>query len=223
MSEGSPGLEYAKKRETKKSFRYCLWRRTYEVLKAIEEFAGEPIKDVIDLGTADGRMLDAVYQKYKGVRCVGVEYSQRLIDFAKEKFPHLNIIHGDIQLLDLPRNSFDVAIAAAVMEHVPDPSKVMGEVKRILRQGGIFILTSPAPFWERLATLVGHIKKGEHKTVMNLKQLKDLAAGSGFTILKAQRFMLSPVGMPFGSAIEKIIRSIHLNFLMANQLLVVKS
>jgi ubiquinone/menaquinone biosynthesis C-methylase UbiE len=175
---------------------------------------------MIDLGAADGRMLDSLQQKYTKARCVGVEYSRDLVDFAKAKYPHLEIVRGDAQSLNFPDTSFDVVIAAALIEHVPDPAKIICEAKRILRPGGILILTSPDPFWGHLAALVGHIKKGQHKTLMNLKQLSDLAMKSGFNILKTQKFMLSPVGVPFEFILEKGIRNLHLDFLMANQLLV---
>lgn len=219
---GLPDYEYAKRRGIKGSLRYRLRRRTREVLLAIEQFAKNPMRDIIDLGTADARMLDMIHQKYKEVHCVGVEYNKDLVDFAKAKFPHLEIIQGDVQLLDFPNDSFDVAIATAIIEHVPNPLKMMSEVKRILRSGGIFILTSPDPFWERLAVLVGHLKKGQHQTVMKLKQLSDLALRCGFTILKTQKFMLSPVGMPFEFTLEKTIHNLNLDSLMANQLLVAR-
>ncbi len=57
---------------------------------------------------------------------------------------------------------------------------------------------------------------------MNLKQLRDLAQMCGFTVVKTQKFMLSPVGMPFEFTLEKKIRSLHMDFLMASQLLVVR-
>ena len=215
-------LDYAKARETKRSLCYRLWRRTREVLLAIEDFAKNPVGDIIDLGTADARMLDAIHQKYLQARCVGVEYNQDLVDFARVKFPHLEIIQADIQSLDFPDNSFDVIVAAAVVEHVSNPVKMMSEVKRILKPGGILVLTSPDPFWEHLATLVGHLNKDQHQTVMSLKQLCDLVCDCGFTILKTQKFMLSPVGMPFEFTLEKIIRSLKLDFLMVNQLLVAR-
>lgn len=219
---GSLDMEYAKGRDTKKSLRYRLWRRTHEVLSAVKEFSTKPVKDIIDLGTADGRMLDMIHRKYPKTRCLGVEYNQDLVDFGKAKFPYLEIIQGDIQSLDLPDNSFDVAVATAVIEHVPDPGKAMREAKRILRPGGILVLTSPDPFWEYLATKVGHLEEDQHNKVMSLKQLCDLALRSGFTILKTQKFMLSPVGMPFEVGIEKFVRRLHLNFVMANQLLVAR-
>jgi len=219
---GSLGLEYAEERETKKALQYRLWRRTHEILLSIEQFAKAPVRDMIDLGTADGKMLEVIHQKYKNARCVGIEYSEDLVNFAKTKFPHLEIAQGDVQSLGFSENSFDVAIAAAVIEHISDPAKMISEVKRILRPGGVFILTSPDPFWEHLATLVGHLKKEQHQVLMDLKQLSSLTSKLGFSILRAQKFMLSPIGLPFEFGIEKIIRNLRMDFLMANQLLVAK-
>lgn len=223
VTDGILDYEYAKRRGFKGYMRYRLRRRTREVLAAIEQFAGTPVHDIIDLGTADARMLDVIHQRYKDARCVGVEYNEELAGFAKANFPGLEIIRGDVQSLGFSDESFDVAAAAAVIEHVPNPVKMINEVKRVLRPGGIFILTTPDPFWERLAALVGHLEKGQHQTVMNLKQLSGLVSGCGFTVLKTQKFMLSPVGMPFEFAVEKIIRIFKLDFLMANQLLVARS
>jgi SAM-dependent methyltransferase len=219
---GSLSLDYAQGRDKKKSLRYRLWRRTQEVLSAIQEFADKPLESIIDLGTADGRMLDRVHQKYPGTSCTGVEYSTELVAFGKESFPELQIIQGDIQSLDFPDNSFNVVIATAVIEHVPDPDKAMCEAKRVLKPGGILILTAPDPAWERIATFVGHLKEDQHNEVMNLSQLCDLVKRNGFVVLKSQKFMLSPIGMPFELEFEKILRSLRLNFLMANQLLVAR-
>lgn len=217
---GSLDIEYAKKRETKKSLKYRLWRRTHEVLVAIEEFSPKPPQDIIDIGTADGRMLDMIHQEYPNARCVGVEYNQDLVNFGKTKFPALELIQGDIQSLDFPDYSFDVAIATAVIEHVPDPAKAMREAKKVLRSGGLLVLTAPDPLWENVATMVGHLKNAQHNEVMNLVQLRDLAQKNGLVVLKSQKFMLSPIGMPFEFFVEKWMRRLHLDFMMANQLLV---
>jgi len=217
---GSLDVAYARQRATKKSLRYRLWRRGREVSQAINQFCTKTPEDIIDLGSADGRMLYTIHQEFTNARCVGVEYNPELVDFAKAEFPVLKIIQGDIQSLEFPDDSFDVAIATAVIEHVPSPVRAMWEIKRVLRSGGILVLTSPAPFWEKLATMVGHLADDQHNEVMNLDQLASLALQTGFTVLKAQRFMLSPVGMPFEFAVEMVLRRLHLNFMMANQLLV---
>jgi len=83
-------------------------------------------------------------------------------------------VQGDVQELDFPGKSFDAALLTAVIEHVPAPEKAVSEANRILRQGGILVLTCPDPFWEYLATKVGHLKDGQHNKVMNISQLSNL-------------------------------------------------
>ena len=131
-------------------------------------------------------------------------------------------MQGDIHALDFPDKSFDVALLTAVIEHVPVPEKAVSEANRILKQGGILVLTSPDPFWEHLATMVGHLKDGQHNKVMTISQLSNLIKQNRFTVLKTKKFMLSPVGMPLEYTIENIVRGIGLNFLFANQLVIAK-
>ena len=49
----------------------------------------------------------------------------------------------DIQKTRLPENSFDVIICNHVLEHVGDYRTALQEMKRILRPGGVFILSFP--------------------------------------------------------------------------------
>jgi len=49
----------------------------------------------------------------------------------------------DITNIPVPDESFDVIICSEVLEHVPEPIKVIKEFSRILRQGGRLFLTAP--------------------------------------------------------------------------------
>ena len=40
-------------------------------------------------------------------------------------------------------NEFDVVLSSEVMEHVPDPEKFLSEIYRVLRDGGVAIITVP--------------------------------------------------------------------------------
>lgn len=217
---GVSGLDYARDRDTKRSHRYRLWRRTIEVEKAIDQFSVTPVTSILDLGTADGRMLVALKKKYSGVLAVGVEYSRGLVELAKKIKPDLDLIRGDVQTLGIRDSSFDVVVATAVIEHTVNPRSVFQEMFRVLHGKGIFILTAPDPFWEFIASAVGHLKEEGHHNVLSLDQLSALAEETGFKILKKEKFMLSPVGMPFEFAVEKLIRSLGIQFLLANQLMV---
>lgn len=219
---GTLDAEYAHERKNNKALKYRLWRRTFEVMAAVEKYKGKQIKNIIDLGTADGRMLQRIHEKYPESNCVGIENCTELVEFAHENSPELNIQKGDIQFVNYPDDSFDIAIATAVIEHVPDPAKAISEAKRILKPGGILILSAPDPFWENIATKIGLLDCGQHHEIMNLKQLADLVGKGGFELLDAYKFMLSPIGLPFEFAIENFLRRLNLDCLMANQFVVGK-
>ncbi len=54
------------------------------------------------------------------------------------------VAHVDLNLaLPLADESFDCAVLQEVIEHLENPAHVVREISRILRSGGIFVLTTP--------------------------------------------------------------------------------
>lgn len=50
---------------------------------------------------------------------------------------------SDIASIDVPDNSFDAILCSEVFEHIPHPIEAIKEFERILKKGGILILTAP--------------------------------------------------------------------------------
>ena len=210
--------KYAIARQTKRSHIYRLKRRTCEVLKGIKIFHPEKPGSILDIGTADGLMLRNVKDTFPKTTCVGIEYARDLMVCCESKTIH--VIQGDAMTLPIKDNSFDVVIATAIIEHVSEPMQLIREAFRVLRKNGIFIVTTPHPFWERIATCIGHLKEEEHHELITLRKLKSLFETVGFGIVNAEQFMISPIGMPFELMLEKILKFFRLNFLLLNQIIV---
>jgi hypothetical protein len=51
--------------------------------------------------------------------------------------------HEDIQALSFDDASFDHIVSLDVLEHVPDPTKALAELRRCLRPGGVLLLSAP--------------------------------------------------------------------------------
>ena len=224
IETGSLDVDYAEGREKNKALSYRLRRRTKEAIKCIDAFNDKKDFSLLDLGTADGRMMKAIKDNYSLSNAKGVEYSFDLVQYALQKYTDLDIIQGDMQDLSFIDEDkvYDIVLATAVIEHVPHPSKVFEQVYSRLTAGGLFILTSPDPFWEEVASFVGHLKEDQHFDVMSLKKLNNIAVENNFEVLKSEKFMFSPVGFPFEEKIEKLLRFLKLNFLMANQVICCK-
>ena len=85
-------------------------------------------------------------------------------------------------------NSFDVLTMLAVFEHF-DKEKlilILREVKRILKPGGIYILTVPAGWTDKLLTIMAKFKLvsaslfNEHKDTYTHKKILSLLQTAGF-------------------------------------------
>ena len=216
-------VNYAEGRKVNKALKYRLWRRTYEVKNAINKYLPVAPNSLIDLGTADGLMLQDLKSTYKTCNTVGIEFNHKLVEIAQGYYPDLDIRQGDVEdLSSFEDNSFDVAVATAIIEHVARPQSFISEVQRVLKPNGILILTAPDPFWERIATAVGHLADEQHNEVPNIKKMTKLCTDAGLMVTHSKKFMLSPIGMPAEFAVENIIRFLSLNFLMANQLVVAR-
>jgi len=55
------------------------------------------------------------------------------------EYPRHDLQHLD----DVPADRFDLAILDQTLEHVPDPEQALAEVRRVLKSGGVAIVTTP--------------------------------------------------------------------------------
>ena len=108
-------------------------------------FLFEKLKEgekVLDLGCGNGRWYPVF--KEKKVDYFGVDNSEKLIEIAKENFPDAKFFVGDALNLPFPDNFFDKVYSIALLHHIPSEEfriKLLKEAKRVLKPGGILILT----------------------------------------------------------------------------------
>lgn len=97
-----------------------------------------PLSDanhVIDVGTGTGALLQVIQKRAPKATVLGVDRSEGMLRLAAEKYAgQLRVM--DVQSLDLADESFDVAVIAFVLFHLPDPQRCLNEVARVLKPGG---------------------------------------------------------------------------------------
>ena len=222
MQSNTQSKNYHELRLKKLDYRYRLRRRTQEITNAIKKYSIKEALTVLDVGTADGLMLKAL-GKRKNInitRSIGLDVSTESFKLNEEKA--FEFVQGDALILPFKDGVFDVIIAAAILEHVPDINNTLCEFNRICAINGICIATTPDPLMDKIGTFIGYNKDPElHVQTLTLSTLADLFKSAGFKVLKAEKFMLSPIGLlPFEQKVEEVIRKIGLDGLMCNQLIV---
>ena len=69
----------------------------------------------------------------------------------------LMLIRGDAMKLPFKDESFDVITAFEVIEHLDDPQKAIGEIRRVLKTGGVALISTPRrDLWQRTPTNPHH-------------------------------------------------------------------
>jgi len=95
---------------------------------------------ILDIGCGRGLFLDVM--RRGGWDTIGTEFSAKTASYAINTYG-LKILPGDIIQHKLPAKSFDAININQVLEHLKNPDKVIEESLRLLRKGGLLIVSVP--------------------------------------------------------------------------------
>ncbi|MFN2613861.1 MAG: class I SAM-dependent methyltransferase [Actinomycetota bacterium] len=95
---------------------------------------------LLDVGCGTGYLLAAA--KKHGWDVLGVEVSTRAAEFARATHD-VDVVASSLSAAALPGGTFDVVTLMHVLEHVPEPLALLGEVKRLLRPDGLLNVAVP--------------------------------------------------------------------------------
>ncbi len=115
------------------------WRKETEKVKLVERFAAGG--KILDVGCGDGRFLWA-HSPERWERH-GVEFSSKTVELVQARMPEAGLIPGDIYSTALQVGVFDVITLWHVLEHLPEPRRVLRRLNALLRPGGWLFLSVP--------------------------------------------------------------------------------
>jgi SAM-dependent methyltransferase len=107
-----------------------------------------PGPEVLNAGAGAGSLT--LKMAALGLRVTSVEASPDLCDWARAALRERGlegpnpVLRGDARRLELPDASFDAAVCAEVLEHLDDDRAALAELARVLRPGGLLLVTVPA-------------------------------------------------------------------------------
>jgi len=209
-----PGRDYHHSRLHSPTVKHSLQERIRAVRSCIEGLgAAQRIQTWLDIGSADGLLAQGIQAGIPGpVHVYALDMDKRLLTYNP-----FFAIKADCTRLPFHDDSFDLITAAAVIEHLSDPQGFLHECRRVLKPGGLLVLTCPAPFFDWLATQIGYLKDSGHVAHYSLKDLRRMCAASGFETAVSKKFMISPVRFPGTRRLEALFSRLGLDICMLNQ------
>lgn len=181
---------------------YCLtkpWFSTHEVTMLMQRFAqllqGMGLltgMTVIDFGA--GSCWASRYLTQLGMKVIALDASPSALEIGRELYRRLPVVGVrpppqflvfDGHRIALPDGSVDRVVCFDAFHHVPNPAEILGELARVLREGGVAGFAEPGP--EHSKSGQSQYEMRHHQVIENDVVIDDIwqqARQVGFTSLQ---------------------------------------
>ncbi|KMP10859.1 hypothetical protein UR09_04990 [Candidatus Nitromaritima sp. SCGC AAA799-A02] len=117
-------------------------------LERVLSFCRDKVKGrVLDAGCGDGFFAQKLSELTDLQEITGIDVSERAIEIARTKYPNLNFLSGELNHIPLDDSSCDFVSFVEVIEHLVDVDGTLEEIARVLKPGGILLITTTDFNW----------------------------------------------------------------------------
>ncbi|MGK2869801.1 MAG: class I SAM-dependent methyltransferase [Mycobacterium sp.] len=153
------------------------WFRRHEVVyqRLADRCAG---RDVLEAGPGEGYGADLIAGVARTV--TGVDYDEQAVAHIRAKYPRVHMHLGNLADLPLSDGSVDVVVNFQVIEHLWDQGQFVAECARVLRPGGLLLMSTP----NRITFSPGRDTPLNpfHTRELNAAELTELLEDGGFEV-----------------------------------------
>lgn len=141
--------------------------------------SGLPLR-VLDLGCGTGAILTSLDP---GRWTVGVDISSEALAFCRKR-RIFRLVRSPAEALPVRDSEFHAVLALDLIEHTEEDRRVLAEAVRVLRPGGVLILTVPAcpGLWGAHDRALGHRRR------YRLRELRERVTLPGVKVEKLSHF-----------------------------------
>ncbi|MBU2554236.1 MAG: class I SAM-dependent methyltransferase [Bacteroidetes bacterium] len=176
------------------SFIDKVFRNTYQTI--LENIGSELnfSHDVLEIGTGTGIIPFSICSKVSSI--VATDISPEMVRIANQKLKRLKIKNIDFQIQDsynltFPDKTFDVIIASNLLHLLYDPEKPINEIKRVMKDNGIFIAPTLCVGENTkskiIATIIASLSGIKVVNKWSYKNFLNMLTNNGLTIYKVLR------------------------------------
>lgn len=168
----SPG-EYANLEKVERTHWYYAGKR--DIVKFwIQETCGiHPNLRLLDCGAGSGAFAESLS---KEMTVIAMDDHKESLEILERRIPRESVVCGSCTSIPFPEDSFEIVAALDVIEHIPNDNLAVNEMVRVLRPGGIMVVTVPAMMclWSDWDESLHHQRRYSKKSLRNLFQIPNL-------------------------------------------------
>ena len=149
-----------------------------------------PYGRLLDVGCGTGFLLDLLAKQRPAEYC-GLDLSDEMLKVARGKaIPGAAFVQGRSERLPYEDGSFDIVTCSQSFHHYPHPDQAMREALRVLRRGGLYILSDTGiggvGAWIDNHILFKLAKSGDCHTT-NRKGIAKMMEAAGFEVMESRQ------------------------------------
>ncbi len=158
-------------------------------------------KKILDLGCGTG-----IYAKIltkKGAKIKGIDISEEMIKIAKKENPKVEFKVGNMDNLPYKNKEFDIILAALSINYLKEWYGVFKEVRRVLKNKGMFVFSTSNPVIE---VIKKRMYKGKKFRIVE-DYFKECLLKEKWFIGSGKKITMSFYHKTYGTIIKTIVKS----------------
>jgi SAM-dependent methyltransferase len=97
--------------------------------------------DLLEVGCGEGRGISWLVPYVKSYSAI--DKIESAVEELRRKYPAARLTAANLPPLPYDDDSFDSVVSFQVIEHIPNDRFFLGEIRRVLRPGGVGLITTP--------------------------------------------------------------------------------
>jgi len=180
-------------------------QRFTEAVNYLEVGTGD---NILNIWSRDGGAIPYLRTLNPNFNLINCELSPKMIRIGKRGFPEENFAECSLHQFPFGDERFDRVLSLETLEHVPDPERFLKEIRRVLKNDGLLVMSTPPATAEIVRTVyelffTDH-GEGPHKFLSSY-MVNKMLSNSGFRLVKHKGTVFMPLDFPLFRKMEQIL------------------
>ena len=169
---------------------------------------GDPVRLILDFGAGVGGSIPHVRHYFPDASLVCLDVSEKSLEIARTRFPGQAEFRAfDGKRIPLADDTVDVAFAACVLHHVPhsEHEALLGELRRVLRQGGRLFVFEHNPINPLTVRAVNTCPFDENAVLISAFAMRKAFTNAGFSTVQRRFRLFFPRSLSWLRPAERVL------------------